>query len=456
MDKRLKEYIKGVDGISQTTFDPHGPGVVRIHLVPPKKIGMGIPWVIILNGKDIIPVSLGWAILLREFINVINSNSKVDLTKEDISSFVDETVINVKKVFNKTKEDILKDDLKEIIKTLSQVARGEQPSSKIGFMTLKEYAPIMAAPHRMDLMISSMQKNDHWHCNQKCIHCYAGNQTYANTEELSTDEWKTIIDKCKENLIPQITFTGGEPTLREDLVELVKYSEWFTTRLNTNGQLLTSELCSKLYDANLDNVQVTLYSNIEEIHNKLVGTQGFNNTINGIKNAISSGLNVSINTPLCKLNSNYVEFVKYCHEVLGLTYFTCSGLIITGNAENDESSQYRLTKEEITDVVKSAYEYAKDNSCEISFTSPGWIEDEVLLSMNMNIPSCGACSSNMAITPNGLVVPCQSWLSDDNLGSMLNDSWVDIWESKKCKTLRKENLKNDHECPLSKRNEVSE
>lgn len=48
-----------------------------------------------------------------------------------------------------------------------------------------------------------------------------------------------IIDKCKDAMIPQITFTGGEPTLRSDLVELVNYSSWFVTRLNTNGVLLT-------------------------------------------------------------------------------------------------------------------------------------------------------------------------------------------------------------------------
>lgn len=63
----------------------------------------------------------------------------------------------------------------------------------------------------------------------------------------------------------------GEPTLRADLVELVDAAQWFVTRLNTNGRLLTPMLCQKLYDASLDSVQVTLYSRDPATHNALVG-----------------------------------------------------------------------------------------------------------------------------------------------------------------------------------------
>ena len=78
-----------------------------------------------------------------------------------------------------------------------------------------------------------------------------------------------------------MTFTGGEPTLRADLVELVDAAQWFVTRLNTNGRLLTPELCRKLYDASLDSVQVTLYSHDTDIHNALVGADGFDDTVAG-------------------------------------------------------------------------------------------------------------------------------------------------------------------------------
>ena len=66
--------------------------------------------------------------------------------------------------------------------------------------------------------------------------------------------------------MPQVTFTGGGHP-RDDLVELVDAAQWFVTRLNTNGRLLTPELCRRLYEASLDSVQVTLYSADPSIHN---------------------------------------------------------------------------------------------------------------------------------------------------------------------------------------------
>ena len=74
---------------------------------------------------------------------------------------------------------------------------------------------------------------------------------------------------------------------------------------------------------------------------------------------------------------------------------------------------------------------------EISFTSPGWIEESKIVELGLNVPSCGACLSNMAIAPDGEVVPCQSWLKEDaGLGNILKVSWKKIWENPKCKKIR--------------------
>lgn len=306
----------------------------------------------------------------------------------------------------------------------------------------------MTAPHRMDIMISSMQKNNNWNCNQKCIHCYAAGQSNANVEELSTEQLKRVIEKCRKIGIPQITFTGGEPTLRKDLVELVKYSKWFVTRVNTNGVLLTENLCEKLYKASLDSIQITLYSNNPEIHNNLVGADNFDKTVQGIKNAIKAGLNVSINTPLCKLNSNYVDTLKFIKE-LGIKYVSCSSIILSGNAKKEESINMQLNKNDLYDILKKSVKYCNDNLIEINFTSPGWLDNDKFKELNIQTPSCGACLSNMAIAPNGDVVPCQSWLSkNSSLGNILTEDWNKIWNNKKCVKIRHESSKIKGNCPL--------
>lgn len=438
--------------VAHTTLNPYGPGVVRIHLIPPKfSLKNTPPSVAILNGKDIIPINMSWAILLGTFIDEVNWYQGQEITKGEMEVIVRKTMERVKKVYPRTEEAKMKDDLWRIVKTLMDVAYGNEPSESIGYMTLGEYAPHMVAPHRMDLMVSAMTRDGKWHCNQKCLHCYAAGQEQAEVKELSTGEWKHVIDQCRKIGIPQLTFTGGEPTMREDLPELIDYAKWFVTRLNTNGVKLTKELCKKLYNASLDSVQITLYSADEMEHNTLVGVNNFKSTVEGIKNAIKAGLNVSINTPLCKVNANYMNTLKFLNE-LGVKYVSCSGLIVTGNACQQESKSTQLKEDELYAVLKEAVLYCAKQHIEISFTSPGWISDDKLQVLGLSIPTCGACLSNMAITPNGGVVPCQSWLSEDTLGNILQKPWSLIWNFSRCKKIRKYASSMEHDCPLKKEN----
>ena len=101
-------------------------------------------------------------------------------------------------------------------------------------LELETTAPFSAtptAPYRMDLALT-------YRCNNACAHCY--NARPRNYPELSTQEWFKILDKLWELGIPHIVFTGGEPTLRDDLPELIRHAEdnGQITGLNTNGRKL--------------------------------------------------------------------------------------------------------------------------------------------------------------------------------------------------------------------------
>ncbi len=450
--RKENQYAKEHLGeVLHTTLNPGGPGVVRIHLVPPKVTKKRLaPGVAIINGQDVIPVNRSWCILLAEFIRHVNTYAGHEVSDADVEKILNDTYESVRKVYPRVKEAVIRDDLFRMMEAFTQIARGEAVQEEIGYMSLGEYAEFMKAPHRMDVMVSAMTKNGAWHCNQKCLHCYAAGQPQAEEAELSTAEWKAILDKCREIGIPQITFTGGEPTMREDLAELIAHAKWFVTRLNTNGVKLTKEYCQALKDAELDSVQITFYDVQEGVHNKLIGAANYDKTVDGIRNALAAGLNLSINTPLCKLNKDYVSTLKFLKE-MGVEYVTCSGLITTGNATMEASEITQLSKEEIKEVLKAAVEYCYSNGMEISFTSPGWIEESFFQELAISTPSCGACLSNMAVTPGGNVVPCQSWLTSDVLGNMLQDDWEVIWNSEKCVERREYSAKVQGECPLRRR-----
>ena len=74
--------------------------------------------------------------------------------------------------------------------------------------------------------------------------------------------------------------------------------------------------------------------------------------------------------------------------------------------------------------------------------------DEFLDEIGLTVPNCGACLSNMAITPGGNVVPCQSWLEGAPLGNMLKEEWFQIWENNQCRERRDYSAKMLCECPL--------
>ena len=438
--------------VRHITLDPKGRGVLRIHMIPPRQDADNAPFLLLLNGSRLVPLNLSWAILLANFMDRLEPFTGVEITESDWNAMAAGAVAETHKTYPFTSKERLSDDLATMIRSLVAIARGQEPEAEVAPLTLGEYAPEMTAPHRMDLMVSAMTRGGAWHCNQKCLHCYAAGQPLSDTPELTTAQWKEILAKLRAANVPQVTFTGGEPTLRADLLELVEVAQWFVTRLNTNGRLLTPELCRRLYEASLDSVQVTLYSHDPAVHNALVGAEGFDDTVAGIKNAVAAGLSVSVNTPLCSLNEDYAATVRFVHE-LGVRYVTCSGLILSGSAEGAESRATRLTEEQLTDVLRRAVTAAEELEMEMDFTSPGWLKEETLRSLGLTlVPSCGACLSNMAIAPAGGVIPCQSWLSSQPLGNMLTDDWDKIWQSQRCAAIRAKSAKMEQLCQLRQGN----
>lgn len=457
MTWREKRYRRAhLSCVRHITLDPKGPGVVRIHMIPPRTESPEDPFLLLLNGAQLVPLSLSWAVLLANFMDRLEPFSGCEISEEDWAGMVRGAVDETHRTYPRTDRALLQEDLELMLRSLVAIAQGREPDVAVGALTLGEYADKMSAPHRMDLMVSAMTRGGAWHCNQKCLHCYAAGQPMGESRELTTAEWKDVLARLRAANIPQVTFTGGEPTLRGDLAELVDAAQWFVTRLNTNGRLLTPQLCRALAEASLDSVQVTLYAADAEAHNALVGAPGFDETVRGIRNAVDAGLIVSVNTPLCSLNRDYAATLRFA-AALGVRYATCSGLIPSGGAEGAESRATRLSAEELTEILQSAVAAAHELSMELDFTSPGWLPEQTLRALGLHlIPSCGACLSNMAVAPDGTVIPCQSWLGGTALGNILTDDWPAIWDGEACRAIRAESAKMEHICQLQTGNRGKE
>lgn len=129
-------------------------------------------------------------------------------------------------------------------------------------------------------------------CNQDCVFCYNVWKCADYPRGcLSTNRTKELLDRVILDYKPKIvTFSGGEPLLRPDLVELVRHvSGRVSCNLITNGTLMTDERASDLVDAGVRIFEFTLLSADRDTHNALVGRESFDQMIEGIASVRAAG-----------------------------------------------------------------------------------------------------------------------------------------------------------------------
>jgi radical SAM protein with 4Fe4S-binding SPASM domain len=314
-----------------------------------------------------------------------------------------------------------KADYEKLVYTISTLARTEK-ICPISFLEVEKEEPFSyqySAPLRMDMALTFKCQND-------CVHCYAGGP--HETPELNTAQWKEVIDRLSQIGIFILTFTGGEPTLREDLPELLQYAQnkGMVTGLITNGRKLKdTEYVKTLEKAGLDFVQVTLESHQPKIHDLMTAAKGsWKETVAGIKNAAQSQIYVTTNTTLSKYNApEFLRTIDYIKE-LGVAAFGCNSLIYSGKA-NAVSQEFALPVEALEELLPKIRDKAQQLNLKFLWYTPTQYCRFDPVQLGLGVKSCTAAMINMCVGPNGDVYPCQSYF--ESLGNILVDSWEKIW-----------------------------
>ena len=124
-------------------------------------------------------------------------------------------------------------------------------------------------------------------CNQRCLFCTA--QT-GDENETTTQEAKELIDYIAINGTGTLAITGGEPTIRDDLITLIRYAKTKgiqNIELQTNAVRLTdNDYAIELVKSGVNHFFIALHSHDEKISDFLTQSKGFNSTIRGIKNLV--------------------------------------------------------------------------------------------------------------------------------------------------------------------------
>lgn len=192
-------------------------------------------------------------------------------------------------------------------------------------------------------------------CNLKCRHCYAGSEGRLYEGELSTEEAKAMIDDLSGFGSPVLLFSGGEPCMRPDLVELMDYAKQHGMRvvISTNGTLITSEKAREYAQVGLSYVGVSI-DGARETHDRFRKVDGaFDRAIEGIRNSRDAGIKVGLRMTVHKGNYHDIDEVFDLMESEGINRACFYHLVYTGRGSEliDEDLTHEQTRATVRKIM---------------------------------------------------------------------------------------------------------
>jgi len=313
-------------------------------------------------------------------------------------------------------------DLRDHILTLATTTDLD-PVTYLGMERADPFSAETSAPYRLDLALTYRVDET------------GGLDPEARKRvdrELTTKEWQQILDVLWEVGVPHVCFTGGEPTLREDLVELIRHAEELgqVAGLLTDGhRLREAEYLDKLLLAGLDHLQITLTSHKPEVHDGIVGRGGaWKESDAGLRSALAGDIYVAVPVVVTPANADSVaETVAYLAE-LGVPAVALSSPLRAA-AEGERLRLQAALEEAQNSVHQHGLTLIWDLASPYSHVNP--VEVETGLSPEQVV------RQHLYVEPDGDVLPAQGY--NVVLGNLLRDSWESIWDN----PLRKELGKSD-------------
>jgi MoaA/NifB/PqqE/SkfB family radical SAM enzyme len=264
------------------------------------------------------------------------------------------------------------------------------PVTFLDFERKTPYAHKLVAPYRLDCALTYLLPEG----------SAADAAPTKNVErELTTEEWKTVIDKAWQAGIPHVVFTGGEPTLRDDLLELIAHAESIgqVSGLLTDGlRLADAALLHELLQTGLDHMMIILQPDRELAWDIL-------------ENVLAADIFTAVHLTLTQQNAPDLPGYLDRLAKMGCTAISLSS---QGHGPNETLMTLRdqVAALQMTLVWDLPVPYSAQNP--VALETAGSAE--------------GAGRAWLYVEPDGDVLPTQG--GKQILGNILKDSWEKIWK----------------------------
>ncbi|KAF0250860.1 pyrroloquinoline quinone biosynthesis protein PqqE [Pseudomonas putida] len=248
-----------------------------------------------------------------------------------------------------------------------------------------------------------------YRCPLQCPYCSNPLDFARSHEELSTAEWIEVFRQAREMGAAQLGFSGGEPLVREDLVELIAAARelGYYTNLITSGIGLTEAKIAAFAEAGLDHIQISFQAADEEVNNLLAGSKkAFAQKLAMARAVKAHGYPMVLNFVTHRHNIDNIErIIQLCLELEAdfVELATCQfyGWAELNRAGLLPSKEQLVRAERITNEWREKLA-AENHPCKLIFVTPDYYEERPKGCMN------GWGNLFLDITPDGTALPCHS------------------------------------------------
>ena len=272
-----------------------------------------------------------------------------------------------------------------------------------------------------------------YRCQNRCTFCYAdAPKRGRDVGEMTTAEVKRIIDVIADDAqCPTLSFTGGEPTLRDDLAELITYARDKGLRVNliTNGvRCGEREYAAMLAAAGLDSAQVSIEGGSAEVHDAITQHPGsWAAATRAVHNLRAEKVHTHTNTTVCGGNREHLlALVEYIADELRSEYFSMNMVIRTGTALDHPEDDISYTA--IGDVIRAVQARADAKGVHFVWYSPVPYCLFNPVQAGLGSKSCACVDGLISVNPAGELLPCSSF--ERGIGSLLDKPFSEVWHSR--------------------------
>jgi len=270
-------------------------------------------------------------------------------------------------------------------------------------------------------------------CQNRCTFCYADAPRRGKSiPEMTTEEVESVLNRIYDDAhCPTVSFTGGEPTLRDDLPQLIAYArgKGFRVNLITNGYRCgDADYVQTLAAAGLHSAQLSLEGGSAEVHDAITRHPGsWARAVQGVKNLRAAGIHTHTNTTICGGNRDDLkELIDLIADELHSEYFSMNMVIRTGTAlRHDEDD---VTYAEIGPIIETVQKHADKRGVHFEWYSPVPYCMFNPVQAGLGSKSCACVDGLISVNPSGQVIPCSSF--DRGIGDLVHEPFEKIWYSR--------------------------